>query len=140
MKTRMLMRVLAFGFVGVGFLAGPPAQAAEAPPGPSLAQTAVAGKFVAVEIQGVKFWLGGGDIDLRASARTPGPVTFTLINKLDAEHGFAIDGMKIKQIVKPGEEVTVSVPLGALDHALSVYKFYCHLHPGHVGGTIVRVK
>ena len=98
------------------------------------------GKFVAVEIAGTKFWLGGGDVDLRSGKRTAGALEFKLTNKLDADHGFAIDAMKVKQVVKPGEEVTVSVPMGDLDQALTVYKFYCHLHPGHVGGTLVVVK
>ena len=28
------------------------------------------GKFVNVEVQGVKFWLGGGDLDLRTNRDT----------------------------------------------------------------------
>jgi hypothetical protein len=123
--TRAL--VLACSAIGFGLLLGTPAQAQD-------------GKFVAVEVQGAKFWLGGGDVDLRSNLRTAGPLVFKLINKMDADHGFAIDAMKVKQVVKPGEEVTVTVPMGDLDQTLSVYKFYCHLHPGHVGGTIVVVK
>ncbi len=123
-KLTLLLMLL---FIAIGFLSGTPAQAQD-------------GKFVAVEIQGAKFWLGGGDVELRSGQRTAGPLVFKLINKMDADHGFAIDAMKVKQVVKPGEEVTVSVPMGDLDQALSVYKFYCHLHPGHVGGSIVIVK
>jgi len=84
--------------------------------------------------------LGGGDVDLRSGLRTAGALTFKVTNKLDADHGFAIDAMKVKQVMKPGEEVTISVPMGDLDQALAVYKFYCHLHPGHIGGTLVVVK
>src|SRR6185369_16505055 len=49
-------------------------------------------RFVAVEIEGVKFWLGGGDIDLR-EFRASKVITFRLLNKLDSEHGFAIDAL-----------------------------------------------
>jgi ketosteroid isomerase-like protein len=91
-------------------------------------------RFVAVEIEGVKFWLGGGDIDVK-EFRASKVITFRLLNKLDGEHGFAIDALKIKQIVKPGEEVTLSVPWEDLEPSLSVYRYYCQLHPGHWGGT-----
>ena len=91
-------------------------------------------RFVAVEIDGVKFWLGGGDIDVK-EFRASKVITFRLLNKLDGEHGFAVDALKIKQIVKPGEEVTLSVPWEDLEQSLSVYRYYCQLHPGHWGGT-----
>jgi len=97
------------------------------------------GKFVAVEIQGVKLWLGGGDIDLKGN-RGSKQLVFKLINKLDAEHGFAIDAMKLKQVVKAGEEMTVTVPIADVDPSVSVVRYYCHLHPGHIGGTMVLVK
>jgi galactokinase len=126
MKKSGIIAVLAFVmFAGIGLV--------------SVAQ-AQDGKFVAVEIAGTKFWLGGGDVDLRSGLRTAGALTFKVTNKLDADHGFAIDALKVKQVVKPGEEVTISVPMGDLDQALAVYKFYCHLHPGHIGGTLVVIK
>ena len=67
-------------------------------------------RFVAVEIEGVKLWLGGGDIDVK-EFRASKVITFRLLNKLDGDHGFAIDALKIKQIIKPGDEVTISVSL-----------------------------
>jgi ketosteroid isomerase-like protein len=91
-------------------------------------------RFVAVEIEGVKFWLGGGDIDVK-EFRASKVITFRLLNKLDGEHGFAVDALKIKQIVKPGEEVTLSVSWEDLEQSLSVYRYYCQLHPAHWGGT-----
>jgi ketosteroid isomerase-like protein len=91
-------------------------------------------RFVAVEIEGVKFWLGGGDIDVR-EFRASKFITFRLLNKMDGEHGFAIDALKIKHIVKPGEEVTLTVAWEELEQSLSVYRYYCHLHPAHWGGT-----
>ncbi|HEY3196530.1 MAG TPA: nuclear transport factor 2 family protein [Nitrospirales bacterium] len=91
-------------------------------------------RFVAVEIEGVKFWLGGGDIDVR-EFRASKAITFRLLNKLDAEHGFAIDALKIRQIVKPGEELILTAFWEDMEQSLSVYRYYCHLHPGHWGGT-----
>ncbi len=91
-------------------------------------------RFVAVEIEGVKLWLGGGDIDVR-EFRASKIVTFRLLNKLDGDHGFAVDALKIKQIIKSGDEVTVSVSLEDFEQAISVYRYYCHLHPAHWGGT-----
>lgn len=98
------------------------------------------GKFVAVEIQGAKFWLGGGDVDLRSGTSTPGALSIKLINKMDADHGFAIDGLKVKAVVKPGEEVTVRIDRADIESNSGVFKFYCHLHPAHVGGTLVILK
>src|SRR5207245_1843500 len=91
-------------------------------------------RFIAVEIEGVKFWLGGGDIDVK-EFRASKVITFRLLNKLDGEHGFAVDALKIKQIVKPGEEVTLNVPWEDLEQSLSVYRYYCQLHPAHWGST-----
>jgi hypothetical protein len=126
MKKSVVVSALAFAMlIGIGLVAVAQAQD---------------GKFVAVEIAGTKFWLGGGDVDLRSGLRTAGALTFKVTNKLDADHGFAIDALKVKQVVKPGEEVTISVPMGDLDQARAVYQYYCHLHPGHIGGTLVIVK
>ena len=107
---------------------------ASSPPDGTANQNKTDLRFVAVEIEGVKFWLGGGDIDVK-EFRVSKVITFRLLNKLDGEHGFAIDALKIKQIVKAGEEVTLSVPWEDLEQSLSVYRYYCHLHPGHWGGT-----
>ena len=54
-------------------------------------------KFTAVEKDGAKVWEGGGSIDLKS------PVTLKIKNTLSQEHGFAIDKMNIKRVVKPGE-------------------------------------
>jgi ketosteroid isomerase-like protein len=91
-------------------------------------------RFVAVEIEGVKLWLGGGDVDVR-EFRGSKVITFRILNKLDGDHGFAIDALKIKQVLKPGDEVAISVSLEDFDQSVSVYRYYCQLHPSHWGGT-----
>src|SRR6266487_1208503 len=67
--------------------------------------------FTAVEKDGAKMWDGGGAIDLK------GPVTLKVKNTLTADHGFSIDSMKVKEVIKPGEEKTITVPLENIDKA-----------------------
>ena len=86
--------------------------------------------FTAVEKEGSKMWEGGGTIDLK------GPVTLKVKNTLTADHGFAIDTMKVKEVIKSGEEKTITVPLVDIDKAVSEHRVYCQLHPKHVAATI----
>jgi len=86
--------------------------------------------FAAVEKDGAKVWEGGGTIDLK------GPLTLQVKNTLTAEHGFAIDTMKVKEVIKPGEEKTITVPLENIDKMVSEHRVYCQLHPKHVAATI----
>jgi hypothetical protein len=79
---------------------------------------------------GSKVWEGGGTIDLK------GPVTLKVKNTLAAEHGFAIDSMKVMEVIKPGEEKTITVPREKIDKSVSEHKVYCQLHPKHVPATI----
>src|SRR5438876_514069 len=87
-------------------------------------------QFTAVEKDGVKVWEGGGTIDLK------GPVTLKVKNTLTADHGFSIDTMKVKEVIKPGEEKTIIVPLANIDKSVSEHRVYCQLHPKHVPATI----
>ncbi len=86
--------------------------------------------FTAVEKEGAKMWDGGGTVDLK------GPVTLKVKNPLAAEHGFAIDTMKVKEVIKPGEEKTITVPLENIDKMATEHKVYCQLHPKHGPATI----
>src|SRR5438128_10683745 len=86
--------------------------------------------FTAVEKEGSKMWEGGGTIDLK------GPVTLKVKNTLTAEHGVAIDTMKVKEVIKSGEEKTMTVPLESIDTMVSEHRVYCQLHPKHVAATI----
>jgi len=86
--------------------------------------------FTAVEKEGVKMWEGGGTIDLK------GPVTLRVKNTLTGEHGFAIDTMKVKEVIKPGEESTITVPLEDINTMVSEHRVYCQLHPKHVAATV----
>ena len=80
-----------------------------------------------VEASGVKVWLPS------AVVVHPGDqVTLTLENKLDAVHGFSIDEYGIQVVIPAGgtQEVKFTAKRGAS-------RFYCQLHPAHLGGYVV---
>jgi heme/copper-type cytochrome/quinol oxidase subunit 2 len=60
-------------------------------------------------------------------------VKLKLRNVAQAEHGFSIDALGIKEVIKPGETKEVTVKPGSE----GVLRYYCHLHPGHVGGQML---
>ena len=90
--------------------------------------------FTAVEKDGAKVWEGGGTVDLKVHGS--GPLMLKVKNTLTAEHGFAIDSMKVKEVIKPGEEKTISVPLENIDKTVTEHKVYCQLHPKHGAATL----
>ena len=86
--------------------------------------------FTTSEMEGSKIWEGGGTIDLK------GPVTLKVRNTMPSEHGIAIDTMKVKEVIKPGEEKAITVPLENIDETVSEHKVYCQLHPKHIPAKI----
>ena len=93
--------------------------------------------FTAVEKDGAKVWEGGGTVDLKG--RTT-PLMLKVTNTLTADHGFAIDTMKVKDVIKPGETKTISEPVGDIDMSVSEHKVYCQLHPKHVAASLKVTK
>ena len=93
--------------------------------------------FTAVEKDGAKVWEGGGTVDLKG--RTT-PLMLKVTNTLTAEHGFSIDTMKVKDVIKPGDTKTISVPVGDIDMSVSEHKVYCQLHPKHVAASLKVTK
>ena len=89
--------------------------------------------FTGVEKDGSKVWEGGGTVDLKGRSE---PLTLKVKNTLTAEHGFAIDSMKVKEVIKPGEEKTITVPLANIDKTVTEHRVYCQLHPKHVAATL----
>ena len=79
--------------------------------------------FTTAEKDGSKIWEGGGTIDLK------GPVSLKVKNTLAAEHGFAIDTMKVKDVIKAGEEKTITVPLENIDKTVSEHRFTANYTP-----------
>jgi hypothetical protein len=106
-------------------------------------------RFVATEEQNTKMWKasgptstagGGNTVSLNIKNRGSKPLMFTAVNMLSAEHGFAIDSMKVQTVLKPGEEKIISVPMENIDPTVSEHRVYCQLHPKHVAATIVVLK
>lgn len=67
------------------------------------------------------------------------PLEMIVTNHTKKEHGFAIDRLKIKEVLKPGETKTIKVSVTDLDAIgtdRSTFKYYCQLHKGHIGGQL----
>jgi hypothetical protein len=106
-------------------------------------------RFVATEEQNTKMWKasgptstagGGNTVSLNIKNRGSKPLVFKAVNMLSAEHGFAIDSMKVQTVLKPGEETIISVPMENIDTTVSEHRVYCQLHPKHMAATVVVLK
>ena len=106
-------------------------------------------RFVATEEQGAKIWKASGPtttagsgntVSLNIKNRGSKPLSFKVVNMLSAEHGFAIDTMKVKEVLNPGEEKSISVPLANIDPSATDHRVYCQLHPKHVPATLIVMK
>jgi hypothetical protein len=106
-------------------------------------------RFVATEEQNTKMWKasgpasaasGGNTVSLNLKNRGSKPLTFKVVNMLSAEHGFAIDSMKVQTVLKPGEERTITVPLENIDPTATEHRVYCQLHPKHMAAALIVMK
>jgi len=67
------------------------------------------------------------------------PLELMVTNHTKKEHGFAIDSLKVKEVLKPGESKTIKVSVTDLDAIgtdRSAFRYYCQLHKGHIGGQL----
>ena len=67
------------------------------------------------------------------------PLELIVSNHTKKEHGFAIDKLKVKEVLKPGQTKTIKIAVADLDAIgtdQSAFKYYCQLHPGHVSGQL----
>jgi hypothetical protein len=99
-------------------------------------------RFVATEEEGVKAWrLSGSTAPVTVNLQNRGskPVILKAVNMLPGEHGFAIDTMKVKEVLQPGEEKTITVPMDNIDPSVPQHRVYCQLHPKHVAATVLTV-
>ena len=60
-------------------------------------------------------------------------VKLKLRNVALVEHGFSIDALGIKEVIKPGETKEITIK----PTSEGVLRYYCQLHPGHVGGQLL---
>ena len=60
-------------------------------------------------------------------------VKLKLKNMTDAEHGFSIDELNVKEVIPPGatKEITVQA------ESAGTLRYYCHLHKAHVSGQLL---
>jgi len=66
-------------------------------------------------------------------------ITFTVTNHTKKEQGFAIDKMRVKEVVNPGETKTIKLSVTQLDAIgtdQSVFPYYSHVDPKHIGGLL----
>jgi hypothetical protein len=106
-------------------------------------------RFMTVEEQGAKTWKasGPGRVDsasntltINAKDRGTQPLRLKVVNNLNAEHGFAIDTMKVKEVLKPGEERIISVLLENVEPSTTRHRVYCQLHEKHGPATLIINK
>ena len=68
-----------------------------------------------------------------------GGVTFTVTNHTKKEQGFTIDKLHVKEVLKPGETKTIKLSVTELDGIgtdQSVFPYYSHVDPKHIGGLL----
>lgn len=66
-------------------------------------------------------------------------VSFTVTNHTKKEQGFAIDKLRVKEMVKPGETKTIKLSVTDLDSIgtdQSVFPYYSHVDAKHIGGLL----
>ncbi len=67
------------------------------------------------------------------------PLELIITNHTKKEHGFAIDQLKLKEVLKPGQSKTIKISVTDLDAIgtdRSTFKYYCQLHKGHISGQL----
>ena len=66
-------------------------------------------------------------------------LTLAVTNYTKKEQGFAIDKVRVKEVVKPGETKTIRLPVTDLDAIgtdQSVFPYYSQIDPKHIGGLL----
>jgi nitrosocyanin len=87
-------------------------------------------KFTLINVifDGTKIWLPSSLI-----VRQGDTVELTLINKLDAPHGFEIADFGIEEVVQPKAKVTLRFTATKS----GIHSYVCQIHPPHIGGQIL---
>ncbi len=60
-------------------------------------------------------------------------ITHHLRNLVGKQHGFTLDGMGVKVMLEPGQSKSITIT----PKKKGVFRYYCHLHKGHVGGQLL---
>jgi nitrosocyanin len=117
MHAKLILFTLTIGLLAVGLT------------GPTQAGSAKEFSLVtAMVAEGANLWLPSTIIVHKGDE-----LKFKLRNTAKVEHGFAIDELGIKEVIPPGETKEVTLQPGSK----GVLRYYCHLHPGHIGGQLL---
>ena len=84
--------------------------------------------LITVDLDGTKIWLPSS-----LMVQQGDDVELTLINKLDAPHGFELKAFGVEQVVQPKSQITVKFTASQA----GAYHYICQLHPPHLGGNIL---
>lgn len=60
-------------------------------------------------------------------------VKLTVQNMAGKEHGLTIEGLGVEEVIPDGQSKTLTIR----PKKKGVYRYYCHLHKGHIGGQIL---
>jgi nitrosocyanin len=125
MKNLLLVSLLA----ALGAAAVRAADAPAAPAGPVREF-----KSVNFEVKGNKIWSPATFIVKKGDH-----VKITLINTLSAIHAFAIEGYDVNVQVNFADKDNTKVVEFNADKP-GIFRIYCSMHPGHIGGQLVVLE
>lgn len=91
-------------------------------------------KSVNIETKGNKIWTPATFIVKKGDH-----VKITLVNTASAVHAFAIDGYPVNVQVNFAEKDNTKVVEFDADKA-GIFRIYCSMHPGHVGGQLLVLE
>jgi nitrosocyanin len=91
-------------------------------------------KSVNIEVKGTKIWTPSVFIVKKGDK-----VKITLTNLASAVHAFAIDGYDVNVQVNNAEKDNTKVVEFTADKA-GLFRIYCSMHPGHVGGQLLVLE
>ena len=124
--NRLLTVVLAAALGAAAVHAQAPAKAAAAPVREF--------KSVNIETKGNKIWTPATFIVKKGDH-----VKITLINTASAVHAFAIEGYPVNVQVNFADNDNSKVVEFDANNA-GIYRIYCSMHPGHVGGQLLVLE
>ena len=118
--------------------------------GQSFKELDVDAELYAIEIGNLKTWYPPVTV-IDFKVRPGRPILLKVTNNSAAEHGFWLTDTTTQQaptvlnaqlVLKPGETKYIGIPTSDLFYATqgSTLKYRCHLHPAHIGGTLVMLK
>lgn len=107
-------------------------------------------QLFALEIGTTKVWYPPVTV-IDFKVRPGRPVVLKVTNNSSGEHGFQLTDavnmgaptvLKAEVVLKPGETKYIGIPTSDLFYATqgNTLSYRCHLHPAHVGGTLLMWK